>query len=401
MSGSKNASLPILVCCLLTDAPLLVTNVPNISDVKELTNLLRDLGVCVDLKAEQGEVLLQAKDIDGDLNFESARRIRASVWLLGPLAARTGIAIAPMPGGCALNNSQRKVDMHLAVLEAMGARADICKEQIIVSAPTGLKGANFRFQNVSVGATITALLSAAIAKGATCLGNCAKEPEIVDLCKVLSKMGVEIDGVGTGDLTIQGSKPNGTSYRVMPDRIEALTYFAAAWSTEGKIHVKGVQWEHIASLVPILKGAGVELELKSDGITSYKTSTIKPVHVSTAPYPGFPTDFQPIFASVLCKADGESSVQENLYDNRFLYANELAKLGANITVRDRKAYISGVESLKNGQVQAHDIRCGAALVVAALSAKGESLIDRAEKIDRGYQNIENKLRSCGARVERI
>lgn len=402
VSGSKNASLPLLFCSLLTNEQVTFHNLPDISDVRGVISLLSSLGISAVM--DQGTVSLNSSDLsEGVLQEEIVKNMRAPIWLLGPLACRLGASAIPMPGGCSLNKASRHVNFHMNLLESMGASVAIKDEKITVKAYKGLFGTDFTFPQKSVGATITGLLSAALAKGKTTLRNCAQEPEIVDLCKVLLSMGVKLTGKGTETLTIFSSSPKGTSYTVMPDRLEAMTYMVAACATSGEVHVKGIEWNHIANVAPFLNKAGVNLTATESGIRASRNEKLGPLDVSTAPHPGFPTDFQPIFASLLCGANGESSICENVYDNRFLYTQELKKMGAEIRVSScgRKAHIAGGKKLTGTNVVAHDLRCGAALVIAALSAQGETVIEQAEKIDRGYQNIVEKLTSCGGHVARL
>jgi UDP-N-acetylglucosamine 1-carboxyvinyltransferase len=402
VSGSKNAALPLLLSSLLTSEQVILHNVPDISDVRGIVSLLSSLGVSVARK-ECTVTLSSDKLSEGVLQEEIVKNMRAPIWLLGPLAARLGVSTIPMPGGCSLNKASRHVDLHIALLESMGARVRVEGGKITVEAHKGLSGADFTFSQKSVGATITGLLSASLAKGKTILRNCAQEPEIVSLCKALLSMGVKLSGEGTETLTVFHSSPKGAKCYVMPDRLEALTYMVAACATSGEMHIKGIEWNHIANVAPFLKKAGVNLSSTELGIKASRNGRLGPLDVSTAPHPGFPTDFQPIFASLLCKADGESSICENIYDNRFMYTEELKKMGARIRLSDcgKMAHIEGRAKLTGANVVAHDLRCGAALVIAALAAQGETIIEQAEKIDRGYQNIVEKLNNCGGRVARL
>lgn len=402
VSGSKNASLPLLICSLLTDSCLTLSNVPDISDTRSLTSLLRSLGVSV--QVHKDVVCLHAKTLsEVEIKREAAKEIRASIWLLGPLAARLGKSRVSLPGGCSLNKGHRKIDFHISILESMGANIELEGDMISLSAPRGLHGTDFTIPQKSVGATITGLLSAALARGQTTLRGCAKEPEIVDLCKALLSMGINLEGMGTETLNIAGTLPKGATYAVMPDRLEALTYISAACACGGQVHIKAMDTEHIANVVPLLTKSGIRLTANESGINASGSDRLCPLNISTAPHPGFPTDFQPILASLLCFAKGPSSIEENMYDNRFLYIQELRKMGAEIELSScgRKAYIKGGAKLSGAKVKAHDIRCGAALIVAALAAKGETIIEQAEQIDRGYQNIIGKLASCGSIVTSI
>lgn len=404
ISGSKNASLPLMAASLLTDEVLELTNIPQLSDITTMTHLLENHGVVSSMVIEANDSLklqLSAHNVDNFLApYEIVRKMRASIWVLGPLLARFGDAKVSLPGGCAIG--ARQVDLHLAALSAMGATITIEEGYIHATSPGRLKGCKFSFAKPSVGATVNAILAAVLAQGEVFLSNCVLEPEIVDLCHCLNQMGAEITGIATPDLKIVGKeKLHGTSYRVLPDRIEAGTYMIAAAATKGDIKLLGIDYHLIENLALKMMEAGIDVEAGDGYVRVHHDGEIKPVNISTHPYPGFSTDLQAQFMCLMTLSSGSSNILENIFENRFMHVPELSRMGANISISGNKAIVYGVDHLMGAEVMASDLRASVSLVIAGLCAQGKTKIRRIYHLDRGYQSLEKKLANCGADISRI
>lgn len=409
IGGAKNAALPLMAACLLSDEPLVLGNVPHLADITTMANLLGQHGALVSLEGHDtndghtGRVMsLTAQDIASTTApYDLVRRMRASVLVLGPLVAREGVATVSLPGGCAIGT--RPVDIHLSGLEALGAEIEVEEGYIRASAPKGLRGARYAFPKVSVGATENLLLAASLAQGQTVLENAAREPEITDLVDCLTAMGAKIDGRGSGTLVIDGvDKLHGTRHDIMPDRIEAGTYAMAVAIAGGSVELEGAKLSHVDAAMAKLRLTGTSVEETERGFRVSRNGTaLQAVDVETDPYPGFPTDLQAQFLAAMTVADGASVVTETIFENRFMHVPELARMGANITVQGRTALVRGVERLKGAPVMASDLRASASLVIAGLVAEGVTEVRRIYHLDRGYERLEDKLRLVGADVERV
>jgi len=409
IGGAKNAALPLMAACLLTDEPLVLSNVPQLADITTMANLLGQHGVYVSLAGHEGNggyagrvMSLTAKDIiSTTAPYDLVRRMRASVLVLGPLVAREGIATVSLPGGCAIGT--RPVDIHLAGLEALGAEIEVESGYIRATAHSGLRGAEYAFPKVSVGATENLLLAASLAKGRTILENAAREPEITDLAECLIAMGAQIEGVGSDTLMIEGvDRLHGARHQIMPDRIEAGTFAMAAAITGGSVDLAGAKLSHFDSAAAQLRRTGTTVEARNGGVyVSRSNAALKAADVETDPYPGFPTDLQAQFLALMTMAEGASAVTETIFENRFMHVPELHRMGANITLRGRSALVRGVESLTGAPVMASDLRASASLVIAGLAAEGETEVQRIYHLDRGYERLEEKLCLVGADVERV
>ena len=404
VSGSKNAALPIMAASLLTNQVLELSNIPKLSDINTMQSLLKHHGASISSNEQDDESLvlkLQSNSIsDLTAPYEIVRKMRASIWVLGPLLARFGEAKVSLPGGCAIG--ARQVDLHIAVMKAMGAKIEIKDGYIYASSNGRLKGCSFAFAKSSVGATINAILAAVLADGKTDLSNCAREPEIVDLCHCLNKMGAEISGIGDKDIQIFGKTTlSGASYRILPDRIEAGTYMIAAAATRGDVKLRGIKYDIVENLASKMIEAGIEVKPYKDYIHIKHSGPIKPVDISTQPYPGFSTDLQAQFMCLMSLADGSSVVSENIFENRFMHVPELCRMGANITINGNKATVKGVGGLTAAEVMASDLRASVSLIISGLCAEGETKVQRIYHLDRGYQTLEKKLSNCGADVSRI
>lgn len=399
ISGAKNAALPLMAACLLTDKPLTLTNLPALADIKTLTSLLEQHGV----KVTQGDhqITMEAKEIPNTVApYDIVRRMRASVLVLGPLLARFGNAVVSMPGGCAIGT--RPIDLHLSALEKMGAKIHIGRGYIHAEAPKGLKGANVRFDKVSVGATENVLMAATLAKGETVIDNAAREPEVTDLAKCLVAMGAKIEGVGTEKLVVKGMpRLEGATHKIVADRIEAGTYAMAAAVTHGDLTLEGAEAEHLAALSEVLRKTGAEVEEGASGIRVTGNGTISGADVMTEPFPGFPTDLQAQMMALMTTADGASMIIETIFENRYMHVPELRRMGANINLHGSSAMVRGVPNLTGAPVMATDLRASVSLVIAGLAARGETVVNRIYHLDRGYERLEEKLAACGADIERI
>lgn len=403
ISGAKNAALPLLAATLLTDAPLILTNVPKLADIGTMSRLLAQHGTEITPGTQGGSLTLTTTDIDNTTApYELVRRMRASVLVMGPLVARCGQARVSLPGGCAIGT--RPIDLHLKALEAMGAKVELDSGYVDVTVPGGrLTGAHITFPMVTVGGTENALMAATLADGETVLENAAREPEITNLAECLVAMGAEISGIGTGTLKITGKdKLHGATHGVVADRIEAGTYACAAAITRGRLRLTGVQPGLLDTVLEAMKQAGVDVAVTDDTITIDATANgVKGVDVMTEPYPGFPTDMQAQWMALMATADGASMITETIFENRFMHVPELRRFGADVNVHGASAIVRGRSKLTGAPVMATDLRASSSLILAALAAKGTSVINRVYHLDRGYERLEEKLGACGADVERI
>lgn len=407
ISGAKNSALALMPCALLTDEPLTLRNLPRLADADGFGHLLNELGASTAIEGTRpndfGRVLtVRASRLTSTVApYDIVRKMRASILVLGPLLGRAGEATVSLPGGCAIGN--RPIDLHLKALEAMGAEIELAAGYVKATAPGGrLAGGRYRFPVVSVGATENALMAAATARGTTVLENAAREPEIVDLCNLLVAMGASIDGIGSETLTIEGrERLHGATYKVMPDRIEAGSYACAAAITGGDVLLEGAKADDMRATLDALVEAGVTVEEKANGVRIAANGPLKPLTLSTAPYPGFATDMQAQFMAMLCKADGASVLTETIFENRYMHVPELARMGADITVSGRTAVVRGVSGLVGAPVMATDLRASMSLILAGLVADGETQVSRIYHLDRGYERLEEKLQGVGADIERV
>jgi UDP-N-acetylglucosamine 1-carboxyvinyltransferase len=405
ISGAKNSALKLMAASILTDQPLLLTNMPRLADTKFLGRLLRELGVEVSERdgADGQETLFHAATLTSTFApYDLVRQMRASFNVLGPLLARTGEAKVSLPGGCTIG--ARPVDLHLQALTAMGAEIELDEGYVIARTPHGLKGAEIEFPFVSVGATEHALLAAVLADGVTVLRKAAREPEIGDLARCLTAMGARIDGIDTDVLTITGvSSLGGASWSVIPDRIEMGSYAVAAAMTGGEVQLTRTRPELMTALSEKMIEAGVEVTPTTDGVIVKRDPAVrlKAVNVATEVYPGFATDLQAQFMALMTTADGDSVIHENIFENRFMHAPELARLGADIHVQAGEAVVKGVPVLHGAQVMATDLRASVSLVIAGMAAEGETTVGRVYHLDRGFERLEEKLSACGAEIRRI
>ncbi|MFT8258361.1 MAG: UDP-N-acetylglucosamine 1-carboxyvinyltransferase [Candidatus Symbiodolus clandestinus] len=412
ISGAKNAVLPLMITTILTDKDIILDNVPYLSDVLILCQLLEYLGVKVVAKSVHGvenlshtmadsfQLILNASAMTNFLApYTLVNQMRASFWVLAPLLARLGKAKVSLPGGCKIGT--RQIDLHLAVLQAMGATISLQEGYVIAQVKNKLTGINFSFNKISVGATINAIFSASLAEGESIFTHCACEPEIVDLCALLIKMGVEIEGVGTRRIRVVGkSYLNGAQHAVMPDRIEAGTFISAVGLTGGQLTLKGIYPSVIENFCAVFISAGLEISYSNHAVTVSSHQEIQPVNMQTAPYPGFPTDLQAQFMSLMCLANGISMIVERIFENRFMHVSELRRMGANITLQGNLAIVMGKTQFTGAVVTASDLRASICLVLAALVAKNKTIIHDIYHIDRGYSRIEKKLTLCGAHIIR-
>ncbi|PCD04532.1 UDP-N-acetylglucosamine 1-carboxyvinyltransferase [Sphingomonas spermidinifaciens] len=407
VSGAKNAALTLMPCALLTDEPLTLRNLPRLADVDGFGHLLNQLGVSTMVEgahpADFGRVMtMRAQRLTSTTApYDIVRKMRASILVLGPLLARAGEATVSLPGGCAIGN--RPIDLHLKALEALGAEIELAAGYVKATAPGGrLAGGRYTFPIVSVGATENAVMAAVLAKGTSILDNAAREPEIVDLCNCLLAMGARITGIGGETLTIEGvDRLHGATYRVMPDRIEAGSYACAAAITGGDLELVGASAGDMRATLAALVEAGVTVEEQRDSVRVAATGGMRPLTLSTAPYPGFATDMQAQFMSMLTQADGASVLTETIFENRYMHVPELARMGADIQVAGRSAVVRGVTKLVGAQVMATDLRASMSLIIAGLVAEGETTVSRIYHLDRGYERLEEKLQAVGADIERV
>lgn len=410
ISGAKNAALPLMIASLLTEEKLILENVPRLADVALLQRILGNHGVDITTNGKRngddpyaGQTLeIDARVIvDTVAPYELVSKMRASFWVVGPLLARMGVAKVSLPGGCAIGT--RPVDFHLDALRALGADIEIDAGYVLAKAPRGLTGARIVFPKVSVGATHTALMAAALARGESVIENAAREPEIVDVADCLIKMGARIEGAGTSTIRIEGvPRLKAARHAVLPDRIETGTYAMATAMTGGDVMLAGARPDLLEDALETLRHAGAEIDATNEGIRIRRNGAgILPVDVSTAPYPGFPTDLQAQFMALMTKAKGRSRITETIFENRFMHVQELARLGARIHLDGDTAVVEGVERLTGAPVMATDLRASVSLVIAGLAAEGETMVQRVYHLDRGFEKLEEKLSRCGAEIERI
>ncbi len=403
VSGAKNASLPIMAACLLTEGVSVVKNVPNVRDVWTMKAVLEHIGCNVEFHTDEHTLVIDATNVcNFDAPYELVKQMRASYYVLGPLLARFHKARVSLPGGCAIG--ARPVDLHIRGLRALGACVDIEHGYIDAKAET-LKGEYIFLEGArgpSVGATINVMMCAVLADGETVIEGAAREPEVSDVANFLRKMGAKIEGDGTSVIRIQGVKGlSPAEYSVIPDRIEAGTYILAGAITKGEIEIVGLRPEHLTAFLDKLKEAGVRLDVGNDNVCVYPTDELLSVDVKIAPYPGFPTDLQAQMMALMCVSRGISVISETIFENRFMHVPELQRLGADITLDGHNAIVKGVGHLSGAPVMASDLRASAALVLAGLVADGETEVLRVYHIDRGYEGIEEKLNALGARIERV
>ena len=400
ISGAKNAAVAIIPATILADSPCRLENLPDISDVKTLTYILESMGAKVEY-LDRHTVEIDPRTVDTDtVSADIARRIRASYYFLGALLGRCRKAVVPMPGGC--NFGIRPIDQHLKGFAALGCDYSLDNGMISVSAPQDLHGASVYMDVVTVGATMNIMLAAVKARGLTVIENAAREPHIVDLANFLNTLGADIRGAGTDTIKIHGvQKLRGATYSIIPDQIEAGTYMAAVAATGGQILVKNIIPKHMDCITAKLVEMGVEVEEREDTLLVRRSGPLQKANVKTMPYPGFPTDMQPQITTVLCLAEGTSLVTESVWNNRYRYVDELKRMGASIQVDDKTAVVEGVDHLTGAPIQACDLRAGAALVIAALAAKGESEISCVQYIERGYEDIVTKLQGLGASIRTV
>jgi UDP-N-acetylglucosamine 1-carboxyvinyltransferase len=410
ISGAKNATLPLMIASLLTDDTLTLQNVPHLADVEQLIRILGNHGVDYSVqgrRAKQGEgyertINFTARNIvDTTAPYELVSKMRASFWVIGPLLARMGEAKVSLPGGCAIGT--RPVDLFLEGLQALGAEIDVDSGYVLAKAKNRLTGNRYVFPKVSVGATHVLMMAASLAKGETVLENAAREPEIVNLADCINAMGGKVYGAGTETITIQGvDHLSGARHRVIPDRIETGTYAMAVAMTGGDVLLQGAQPELLQDALDVIAKTGAEITTTNEGIRVRRNGAgISPVDVTTEPFPGFPTDLQAQFMGLMTMAKGKSHITETIFENRFMHVQELARLGAHITVQGRTAIVEGVEKLKGAPVMATDLRASSSLVIAGLAAEGETIVNRVYHLDRGFERLEEKLSNCGAQIERL
>ena len=400
ISGAKNAALPIIAATILSDKPITLTNLPNVVDIRTLLKLLEMLGAKVDHQDTIAHIN------NGSINstkavYEIVSQMRASILVLGPLLSRFGECEVSLPGGCAIG--QRPIDLHLKALEAMGADIEIKGGYVRAVAPNGLKGAKIIFDKITVGGTENIVMAAALAEGKTTIINAAKEPEVVQLCEMIQGAGVTIEGIGTNELTIYGTAQKPLHFQpleIIPDRIEAGTYLCAGAITYSEITLENVNPEHIRTTIDKLESMGCHFQISEKSITIFPAEKLKPVNVITIEYPGFPTDMQAQLMAVAVVAEGESLIEERLFENRFMHVSELNRLGADIWLKGSTAAVKGVAKLYGADVMATDLRASSALVLAGLVAEGTTKVSRIYHLDRGYDNLEGKLSQLGAKIVR-
>lgn len=410
ISGAKNAALPLMIASLLTDDTLTLENVPHLADVEQLIRILGNHGVDYSVsgrRERQGEgysrtISFTARNIvDTTAPYELVSKMRASFWVIGPLLARMGEAKVSLPGGCAIGT--RPVDLFIDGLQALGAKIEVENGYILASAKNRLTGNRYTFPKISVGATHVLMMAATLARGETVLENAAREPEVVNLAECLNAMGARITGQGTSTITIEGvDSLSGARHRVIPDRIETGTYAMAVAMTGGDVLLEGARADLLQGALDILSQTGAEIIQTNSGIRVLRNgSGIAPVDVTTEPFPGFPTDLQAQFMGLMTMSKGKSKITETIFENRFMHVQELARLGAHITLSGQTAIVEGVSKLKGAPVMATDLRASVSLVIAGLAAEGETVVNRVYHLDRGFERLEEKLSRCGAVIERI
>ena len=400
ISGSKNASLPILAATILANKVTL-NNVPQVKDIDTMTELLTSLGSKIYINKNKKKIKIHNyKSNKKVAKYKYVKTMRAGILVLGSLLSKFGKAKVSLPGGCAIG--LRPVNLHIEALKKMGVKIKIIEGYIYATANNGLKGAKISFPKVSVGATENLIIAACKAKGRTILSNCAIEPEVKDLSNFLIKLGCKIKWLGKRKVQIDGVKNlKDINYNIMFDRIEAVTYMIAAAATNGRVSIKNIQPKIIDKEILLLKKIGVKIIEKKNKITIISSKSLKSINIKTSPYPGFPTDLQAQLMVLMCKAKNQSIIRENIFENRFMHVSELNRMGADIIVKGRKAIINGNKKLSGAQLMATDLRASVSLVIAALISNKKSIINRIYHLDRGYENIEKKLSNCGANIKRI
>ena len=399
VSGAKNSALPALAACLLTHEPVRLRRIPRVRDIRTMEKLLVYAGARVDV--QDGYVDICAADLARpEAPYDVVKTMRASSLVLGPLVARTGMARVSMPGGCAIGT--RPIDLHVSALEQLGAEIRLEEGYISAEAPHGLRGTHFRFDRITVTGTEDLMMAATLARGETVIENAAREPEVQDLASLLTKMGARIEGAGTSTIRITGvTALHGAEHTIIPDRIEAGTFVVGAAMTRGDLKIERCCPEHLGALIAKLREAGADIvETGSESLRVSASKRLKAVDITTQEYPGFATDLQAQYMAAMTEAEGISFITETIFENRFMHVQELARMGATIRIEGRQAIVAGVGRLTGAQVIASDLRASASLVLAALVAKGRTVIDRVYHIDRGYEKIEEKLARVGAQIER-
>jgi len=399
ISGSKNASLPILAATLLSKKKISLTNLPKVKDIETMLLLLKSLGSNIEV-SKKITIIKNNKQVKTFASYGLVKTMRAGILVLGPLLAKFGKAKVSLPGGCAIGT--RPVDIHLNALCKLGVKYKIIQGYVHANAPKGLIGANIRFPKISVGATENLIIASCLAKGETILSNCAIEPEIKDLVNFLNKMGCKVNWIAKRTVKIKGgAKLNKLSYQVMPDRIEAGTYLIAGALTESRLKITGINPQIIQTEINVLKKIGAKIIKKKKAIIIEGSKKIKNINIKTSPYPGFPTDLQAQMMVLLCKANKKSYIKEEIFENRFMHVAELNRMGAKISISGNKAIIEGNIKFQAAELMATDLRASVSLILAALASKGKSVINRIYHLDRGYENIEKKLKKIGAKIKRV
>ncbi len=400
ISGSKNASLPILAATLLSNKKIHLSNLPNVKDIETMILLLKSLDTKIKHLKKNKSILIQNnKKNKTFVSYSLVKTMRAGILALGPLLARYSKAKVSLPGGCAIGT--RPIDIHLKALSKLGVRYKIAQGYVYANAPKGLIGTKIKFPKISVGATENLIIASSLAKGQTILSNCAIEPEIKDLVNFLNKMGCKIKWIGKRTVKIVGVKNlNEVNYKIMPDRIEAGTYLIAAALTKGKIEILGINPKIIKTEINVLKKVGAKIKLKNNHIVIQGNKKIKNINIKTAPYPGFPTDLQAQMMVLLCKANNRSVISEKIFENRFMHVSELNRMGAKIKIKGNNAIIEGNTKFEGAELMATDLRASVSLILAALTSKNKSIINRIYHLDRGYEQIEKKLKKIGAKIRR-
>ena len=399
ISGSKNASLPILAATLLSNKKIYLNNLPKVKDIETMINLLQSLGSNIKFN-KKNLIINNFKQNKKFASYNLVKTMRAGILVLGPLLAKFGSAKVSLPGGCAIGT--RPIDLHLKALSKLGVKYSIVQGYVHASAPNGLIGSRVHFSKISVGATENLIIAASLAKGTTILSNCAVEPEIKDLVNFLIKMGCKIKWVANRSLKIVGvNEINETKYSVMFDRIEVGTYLIAATLTEGSLRIKNIIPNIIQTEINVLKKIGAKITVKKNEIHIIGNKKIRSMNIKTAPYPGFPTDLQAQIMVLLCKANKKSTIKEDIFENRFMHVAELNRMGAQISINGNKAIITGNTKFAGAELMATDLRASVSLILAALNAKGKSIINRIYHLDRGYEDIEKKLKKVGAKIKRV
>ncbi len=410
ISGAKNATLPLMIASMLTDQTLILDNVPRLADVNLLERILSNHGVDMMVPGKRpGESqqnghtvhIMASRIVDTTAPYDLVSKMRASFWVIAPLVARMGEAKVSMPGGCAIGT--RPVDLLILAMEKLGAKIDIEGGYVIARAKDGLKGGEVKFPKVTVSGTHTALMASVLAHGTTVIENAAQEPEIGDVANCLNKMGARISGIGTSRLIVEGvTRLGGARHSVLPDRIETGTYAMAVAMTGGDVLLEGARPELLENALDVIRQTGTEVTATNEGIRVKRNGAgIAPIEVTTEPFPGFPTDLQAQLMALMTKAKGTSRIKETIFENRFMHVQELARLGANIQLDGETATIVGVDKLKGAPVMATDLRASVSLVIGALAAEGETMVNRVYHLDRGFERLEDKLGACGAAIERV